>query len=74
MDPSSPTGCFCQVYIDGIRVYSPSDCNAATPDLRLYDAGTLEAVEYYPGPAPTPVEFGRAKAVCGTLLLWKRAR
>ena len=73
-DPLSPTGCFCQVYIDGIRVYSPTGGYSTTPDLRQFDAGILEAVEFYPGPAVTPPEFGGDAAMCGTLLLWTRAR
>jgi hypothetical protein len=71
-NPSSPTACFCQVYLDGIRIYSPTGQSPA-PDLSQYDAGTLEAVEYYPGPATTPLEYGGDGASCGTLLLWTRA-
>ncbi len=44
------------------------------PDLSKYDAGGLEAVEFYPGPATTPPEFSGDGAVCGTLLLWTRTR
>jgi hypothetical protein len=73
MDPTSPKGCFCQVYLDGIRIYTPNG-NSPAPDLRQYDAGGLEAVEYYPGPATTPPEYGGEGASCGTLLLWTRAR
>jgi hypothetical protein len=72
-NPSSPMGCFCQVYLDGVRIYSPTGQSPA-PDLQQYDAGTLEAVEYYPGPATTPLEYGGDGAACGTLLLWTRAR
>jgi hypothetical protein len=72
-DASSPKGCFCQVYVDGIRVFVPNG-NTAAPDLSQYDAGTLEAVEYYAGPATTPLEYGGDGAACGTLLLWTRAR
>ena len=73
LDPTSPAACFCQVYLDGIRIYSPTGASPA-PDLRQYDAGGLEAVEYYPGPATTPLEYGGDGAACGTLLLWTRAR
>jgi hypothetical protein len=72
-NPSSPIGCFCQVYLDGVRIYSPTGMSPA-PDLGQYDAGSLEAVEYYPGPSTTPLEYGGDGAACGTLLLWTRAR
>jgi hypothetical protein len=50
-DASSPKGCFCQVYVDGIRLYPPNG-NSAAPDLSHYDAGPLEAVESIPDRPP----------------------
>jgi hypothetical protein len=71
--PSSPAACYSAVYLDGVRLYSPGD-GIPVPDLSRYDIGTLAAVEFYPGPATTPLEFGGTGAHCGTLLLWTKAR
>ena len=72
-DPTSPKGCFCQVYIDGVLIYSPVGMSPA-PDLGRFNTGTLEAMEFYPGPASTPAQYRGDGAQCGTLLLWTRAR
>jgi hypothetical protein len=73
-DATSPQGCFSQVYLDGVQLYSPGSDNQPVPDLGQFDAASLEAVEFYPGPATTPVEYGGTGAQCGTILLWSRVR
>jgi hypothetical protein len=71
--PSSPAACYSAIYLDGVRLYSPGD-GIPVPDLSRYDIGSLAAVEFYPGPATTPLEYGGTGANCGTLLLWTKAR
>ncbi|MDB4906062.1 MAG: hypothetical protein JWO05_846 [Gemmatimonadetes bacterium] len=72
-DSRSPRACFAQVIVDGVRIYAPDAVNRfAVPNLDQYDAATLEAVEFYAGPATTPPEFVGAGAQCGTLMLWTR--
>ena len=72
-DSRSPRACFAQVIVDGVRVYAPDAINRVpAPNLDQYDAATLEAVEFYAGPATTPPEFLGAGTQCGTLVLWTR--
>lgn len=72
-DSRSPRACFAQVIVDGVRIYAPDAVNRfAAPNLDQFDAASLEAVEFYAGPATTPPEFLGAGTQCGTLLLWTR--
>ncbi len=68
--------CFAQVYLDGVFVYNPmgADPGQLPPDLHDFLSRQLEAVEYYPNPASTPVEFRTGTPKCGTLVLWSRIR
>ncbi len=63
--------CYAQVILDGVRVYQPEK------DERLFDVNTIspterQAVEFVPGPAETPAEYGGTGASCGTLVLWTK--
>lgn len=72
-DINSPTACFAQVYLDGVRIYAPSVSSPiGPPDLRRMRPETLMALEFYSGSAATPAEFGGLEASCGTLVLWTR--
>jgi hypothetical protein len=71
IDPKSPRGCWAQVYLDGMRIYSIK-YGVAVPDLRDYRVETLAAVEYYAGDAQTPSEFAGEGATCGTIVLWTK--
>lgn len=74
-DARSPAGCFSQVVLDGVVIYTPSSTTMmAAPDLRRIRPETLVAMEYYAGPATTPPEFGGTGAACGTLVLWTKER
>ena len=72
-DRNSPRGCWVQVYLDGIRLYTPLQALPA-PNIDLYRVRDLEAIEYYRGFATTPPELGGANAPCGTLVLWTREK
>lgn len=72
-DRNSPRGCWVQVYLDAIRIYSPLVVLPA-PNIADYRVRDLEAVEFYPGFATTPAELGGANAPCGTLVLWTREK
>ena len=65
--------CYSQVFVDGIRIYTPGS-SQPVPDLREFDTQQLEGVEFYAGPATTPPQFGGSGAACGTLLIWHKAR
>lgn len=63
--------CYAQVYLDGIRVYTPG------PNKQLFDVNSVQpseltAAEFFSGPAQTPSEYGGTGASCGTLLLWTK--
>ena len=70
---NSPTACFAQVFLDGVRIYAPSVSSPiGPPDLRRMRPETLMALEFYSGGAATPAEFGGLDTSCGTLVLWTR--
>ena len=66
--------CFAQIYLDGVFIYNPTGTGGEQlpPDLHDFLSRQLEAVEYYPDPASTPVEFRTGTPKCGTLVLWSR--
>jgi Outer membrane cobalamin receptor protein len=63
--------CYVQIFVDGVRVFAPA------PGAPLFNINTLtpnviEGVEYYRGPAETPVQYTTSQSECGTLLIWTR--
>jgi hypothetical protein len=70
-DLRSPVGCWPQVYLDGTRVYAPNGGMDAI-DLNDFQTRDMEAIEFYPGGANTPPEFGSMFSTCGTLVMWTR--
>jgi hypothetical protein len=72
-DQHSPRGCWTQIIVDGVRVYSARfNRGDRVPDLNYYRAGHVAAVEFYPNSSTTPPEYGGAMADCGTLVIWTR--
>jgi hypothetical protein len=71
-DPKSPRGCWAQVYLDGMRIYSTKYGGMTVPDLRDIPLESLAAVEYYAGDAQTPSEFAGEGAACGTIAFWTK--
>lgn len=63
--------CYSQVYVDGVMVYTPAP-NVPLFDINSISPSTLQAAEFFSGPATTPSEYGGTGASCGTLLLWTR--
>ena len=59
--------CYAHVYVDGIRVSPPGlfDVNSVNVDQ-------IEAMEYYAGPATTPLRYAAGDAICGVLVIWLR--
>jgi hypothetical protein len=72
VDPKSPRGCWAQVYLDGMRIYTTKYGGMAVPDLRDIPVESLAGVEYYAGDAQTPSEFAGEGAVCGTIVFWTK--
>lgn len=67
--------CYSDVYLDGTLIYggsvSPTEPGSLV-DLNTFAAVTLEAIEYFAGPAQVPPEYNRSGSACGVLLLWTR--
>lgn len=59
--------CYITVYIDGVQSTIMPDFSRMYPD-------DYAIVEYYPGAASTPAEYGGTQSPCGALLLWTRER
>ena len=64
-------GCWAQVWLDGMRIYSKREGEPMF-DLRTLSPDRLEAVEYYAGPAQTPARYSDLNSHCGVLVLWTR--
>jgi hypothetical protein len=72
-DEHSPRGCWTQIIVDGVRVYSARfNRGDRVPDLNFYRAGHVAAVEFYPNASTTPPEYAGTMADCGTLVIWTR--
>jgi hypothetical protein len=62
-------GCYSLVYVDGMLMNGtkeptePFDVNQIPPDQ-------VEAIEYYAGPAETPLEYSKMGTKCGVLVIW----
>jgi hypothetical protein len=62
--------CYVDVWLDGVRVYAGGQ--EMLWDVNSVGPASLEAVEYYAGPAQTPAKYTRVNQECGTLVLWTR--
>jgi hypothetical protein len=70
--PREPlAACYANVWINGIQVYAGKK-DEVFFDVSTISPTTIEAIEFYPSPATTPVKYSRMDSACGTLLLWTR--
>jgi Carboxypeptidase regulatory-like domain len=63
--------CYALVYLDGVLM------NGAKEPTEPFDISTIapervEAVEFYSGPAQTPLKYSRMSSRCGVLVIWTR--
>jgi iron complex outermembrane receptor protein len=70
--PDGPKWCYYQIYLDGVKIYSPE--MGEPPDLDTFRPGDYDGVEIYRGLAETPPAYGGTGAACGTVLFWSRTR
>lgn len=63
-------GCFSQVYIDGL-LQNPGSPTVPF-DLASISPDRIAAMEYYSGPATTPVRYTGLNSACGVLVIWLR--
>jgi carboxypeptidase-like protein len=66
-----PTACYALVYLDDVLM------NGATEPTEPFDISGIapeqvEAVEFYSGPAQTPLKYSRMGSDCGVLVIWRR--
>jgi hypothetical protein len=67
--------CFVTVYEDGVKTFDPTATQGRVPpDFSRMSVMNYGFVEYYPGGASAPVDFGGLNAGCGVLLLWTREK
>lgn len=69
----APRACYAKVYVDGVAVYRATD-EEPLFDLNSLTAGDVEAVEYYAGPAQTPLKYSTDGSACGVVVIWRRWR
>jgi hypothetical protein len=65
--------CYAKVYVDGVAVYRAGNGEPLF-DLNSLTAGDVEAVEYYAGPAQTPLKYSTDGSACGVVVIWRRWR
>jgi hypothetical protein len=63
-------GCYARVYLDGALLNSSSP--AEPVNLNEFFVGSVEAIEYYSGPAQTPNKYSRLNSTCGVLVIHTR--
>lgn len=69
----APRACYAKVYVDGVVAYRGVDGEPLF-DLNLMSAADVEAIEYYAGPAQTPLRYSTDGSTCGVLVIWRRTR
>jgi hypothetical protein len=67
----APGGCYAQVFLDGIRVFSS---NPGEPlfNINSLEPSSIQGIEYYASAAQTPIQFDPRNADCGTVVIWTR--
>jgi hypothetical protein len=67
----APRGCYSQIYIDNLRVFS-SDVGEALFNINSIPPSTIQGIEYYATREETPIQYASNRAECGTMLIWTR--
>lgn len=70
---AEPCQCYSQVYLDKSIMYRNTG-RAGEPlfNLNTVNPDQIEAIEYYPGPASTPLEYSTLNSQCGVLIIHTR--
>ena len=67
----APPGCYAQVYLDGVRVFS-SSAGESLFDINSLTPSSIQGIEYYASSVQTPMQFNPRNGDCGTLVIWTR--
>ena len=62
--------CFSQVYLDDMLLYRGE--GGVVPDINRFSPAEIEAIEYYAGPAQTPLKYSRLDSECGVVVIHTR--
>jgi hypothetical protein len=78
LDPERPPpagyqgcGCFPIVYLDGAVLFNNRK-GSLVPDVNSIVPASVEAIEYYKGPAQTPMRYSTLNSECGVLVFHTR--
>ncbi len=63
-------GCYARVYLDGALLNASSP--AEPVNVNEFFIGSVEAIEFYSGPAQTPNKYSRLNSTCGVLVIHTR--
>jgi len=68
------SACYAQVYLDQVLIYGSKRAGGAEElfDLNSVSPEQIEAIEYYSGPATTPLMYSRLNSNCGVLVIHTR--
>jgi hypothetical protein len=67
----APRGCYSQVYVDNVRVFS-AEVGEALFNINSIPPSTIQGIEYYASRDETPIQYATYRADCGTMLIWTR--
>lgn len=64
-------GCFALVYLNGALIFN-NEAGSFVPDVNGITPSSIEAIEFYKGPAQTPMMYSTLNSECGVLVLHTR--
>ncbi len=67
----SAKSCYSQIFLDNQPIYT-GRTGEPVPNLNEYLVSSLEAIEWFAGPAETPGKYNNLNATCGVLVLHTR--
>jgi hypothetical protein len=68
-----PVACYALVWLDGVLMNGAIEPTEPF-DISMIAPEQVEAVEFYAGPAQTPLKYSRMGSNCGVLVIWTRRR
>jgi hypothetical protein len=62
--------CYAQVYLDDAMVYGGNE--GMLFDINTIEPATIESIDYYAGPAQTPMRYMKMNSACGVVVIHTR--
>lgn len=63
--------CYANVYLDGAQVYHGRD-EEPLFDINSIPVDQIEGIEYFAGPAETPIRYSSLDMSCGVVVIWTK--